>query len=151
MSATRGTVDQPGERPATDPLWRRIDWTTVGFILLVKVFLFGFVYVAFRSLSNRPGDWLGIWSRWDAVHYLNIARDGYVASGEQILTLAFYPLYSWLVRAAAWVLRDDAVAAIFVSGLASLGTGLLLQQLTRRDFGKQAGRLAVWFLFIFPT
>ena len=153
MSAT--PVQTPPNFGAAGSSWkefvRRIDWTTFGFILFVKTFLFAFVFVAFKSLSNKPCDWLQIWNRWDTVHYINIARDGYVGGGEEILSLAFYPLYPWLIRLGALVTGNYFVSGILISTIASIVAGLLLQALVRRDESGQVARLAVWFLFIFPT
>ena len=59
---------------------------------------------------------LEVWNRWDAPHYLDIARQGYVSTGEESRWIVFYPLYPWLVRAASLVLRDELLAAFFVSG-----------------------------------
>lgn len=131
--------------------WRNVDWATVGFILFVKAFLFCFAVVAFKSLSNKPCHWLEIWKRWDAIRYLDIALHGYTTTGDERFSLVFYPLYPWLVRAGAFAIGDYHVTAILISGIASVTAGLLLQQLTRRDFGDEVARYAVWFLFIFPT
>ena len=130
---------------------RKLDWATIGFILFVKAFLFGFAVIAFKSLSNKPCDWLEIWKRWDAIRYLDIALHGYTTTGDERFSLVFYPLYPWLVRAGAFLLGDYHVTAILISAIASVAAGLLLQQLTRRDFGEEVARYAVWFLFIFPT
>src|SRR5215208_5982928 len=78
-------------------------------------------------------NWLAIWNRWDAPHYLDIARTGYVSEGVESRWIVFFPLYPWLVRAAAVLLRDELLAAFFVSGLASVAAGLLLYGLARGD------------------
>lgn len=130
---------------------RNIDWTTVGFILFVKAFLFGFAFVAFKSLSNKPCDWLEIWKRWDAIRYLGIAEHGYTTIGDEKWSLVFYPLYPWLVRTGAFLFGNYHVTAILISAIASVVAGLLLHELARRDFGDEVARYAVWFLLIFPT
>jgi hypothetical protein len=98
-----------------------------------------------------PYGWLEIWNRWDAPHYLDIARDGYVTQGVQARWIVFYPLYPWLVRACAYVLRDELFAAFFVSTVASVAAGLLLWRLAGRDETEAVARGAVFFLFVFPT
>ena len=95
--------------------------------------------------------WDEMWNRWDATHYLGLARDGYQASGDQLFSLVFFPLYPWLVRGVAWAVSDYLIAAFIVSGIASVATGLLLRQLVRCDQSNEVARNAVWFLFIFPT
>jgi Gpi18-like mannosyltransferase len=95
--------------------------------------------------------WLQIWNRWDAPHYLDIERDGYVSEGVESRWIVFYPLYPWAVRLCAYVLADELLAAFFVSTVASLAAGLLLYRLAGRDETDATARASVFFLFIFPT
>jgi hypothetical protein len=133
-------------------LW---DGRTAAFVLGVKALVFLFAAQAFAVWKNeRPGsfyDWLSLWNRWDAPHYLDIARMGYVKEGVESRWIVFYPLYPWLVRAASFVLRDELVSAFFVSTLASIAAGVLLYRLARLDDGEWAARAAVFFMFVFPT
>ncbi len=135
------------------PAW--LDAQTIGLVLAVKalVLLFGVqAYVVWKD--ERLGssyNWLTIWNRWDAPHYLDIARMGYVSEGVEARWIVFYPLYPWLVRAAVWVLRDELLAAFFVSAVASIAAGLLLYRLALLDEEERAARGAVFFLLIFPT
>src|SRR5215218_4601459 len=65
-------------------LW---DGRTVVFVLGVKALVFLFAAQAFAVWKNeRPGsfyNWLSLWNRWDAPHYLDIARMGYVKEGVE--------------------------------------------------------------------
>jgi Gpi18-like mannosyltransferase len=107
---------------------------------------------AFTVLQNQwAGGWLEIWNRWDAPHYLDIARQGYVSTGEESRWIVFYPLYPWLVRVAAFVLRDYLLSAFLVSALASVAAALLLQRLAALDVDERAARAAVFFMLAFPT
>lgn len=126
-----------------------------GLVLGVKfaVLMFGaqaFTVLQDQRIASRYG-WLEIWNRWDAPHYLDLARDGYVAAGVEARWIVFYPLYPWLVRACAVVLRDELLAAFFVSGVASVAAGLLLHGLARLDEPEGTARAAVFFLLTFPT
>ena len=73
------------EHSARLPAW--LDGRVVGLVLAVKalVLLYGAQsYAVWRN--ERPGslyNWLAIWNRWDAPHYLDIARMGYVAEGVE--------------------------------------------------------------------
>jgi hypothetical protein len=147
--------EQPprSDDPATGLLGRIRcwDWPTIALILGIKALLLTFAVQAVASLATSHSGWLEIWNRWDAMHYLRLAEKGYVAVGDSRVSLVFFPLYPWLVRVMAFVTRDYMVAALVVSGIASVATGLLLQQLARCDESKEVARNAVWFLFIFPT
>ncbi len=135
--------------------WRALDWRLVGMIIAIKalVLIFGVeAYSVFQNKSaGRLYEWLELWNRWDAPHYLDLARDGYVTTGEARFWIVFYPLYPWLTRLVALVLRNYLVSAFVVSALASVAAGLLLQRLAGLDDEEAIARRAVWFLFIFPT
>ena len=146
------------ERQAARPAWRWPAWLdarAAGLVLAVKALLLLYGAQAFVVWKNeRLGslyDWLAIWSRWDAPHYLDIARMGYVSQGVEARWIVFYPLYPWLVRVAAFVLRDELLAAFFVSGVASVAAGVLLYRLARLDETEEAARASVFYLLVFPT
>lgn len=135
---------------------RRLDWQLISLVLAIKFLLFLFAAHVFYLMSNQRLEgvygWLQIWDRWDAPHYLDIAREGYVSTGEHRLWLVFYPLYPWLVRVAAFLTGGDyLVGAILVSALASIAAALLLHRLALLDDSDTTARLSVWFLLIFPT
>lgn len=136
------------------PAW--FDARAAGLVLASKalVLLYGAQsYVVWKN--ERPGsfyDWLAIWNRWDAPHYLDLARAGYVSAGVEARWIVFYPLYPWLVRAASFVLRDWLLAAFFVSGVASVAAGVLLYRLARADGEpEEVARASVFYLLAFPT
>ena len=136
------------------PWLRRIrgwDWPTIGLILCIKVLLLTYAVQYVTAFSDSKVNWMQIWNRWDAVHYLGLAEKGYVATGEGRFSIVFYPLYPMLVRVAAFVTQNYMAAALVVSGFASVAAGLLLKRLARLDESEEVARNSVWFLFIFPT
>jgi hypothetical protein len=141
-----------GRRASLASLW---DGRTVAFVLGVKTLVLLFAAQAHVIAKNEwlgsLYDWLSIWNRWDAPHYLDIARMGYVRDGVEARWIVFYPLYPWLVRAASFVVRDELAAAFLVSTLASVAAGLLLYRLARLDNDEWVARASVFFMFVFPT
>lgn len=136
------------------PAW--LDGRVVALVLAVKalVLLYGVqAYVVWKNeWVGSFYDWLAIWNHWDAPHYLDIARMGYVSEGVEARWIVFFPLYPWLVRAASVVLRDGMLAAFFVSGVASVAAGLLLYRLARTDDEpEEVARGAVFYMLVFPT
>jgi hypothetical protein len=137
------------------------DWTgpaerqIAGVVLAVKALILLFGAQAYTITTDRllpsPRGWLEIWNRWDAPHYLDLARAGYVAEGAESRWIVFYPLYPWLVRLAALFTRDYLVGAFLVSALASIAAGLLLYRLARLDETEEVAQAAVFLLLIFPT
>src|SRR5947209_13620514 len=150
-----GSASKPAASGVGPRLASLFDARLVGVMLAVKalVLLYGaqaYVVSSNQSLASVY-DWLAIWNRWDAPHYLDIARAGYVAEGVEARWIVFYPLYPWLVRACAFVLRDGLLGAFFVSTAASLAAGLLLYRLAEIDEQKATARASVFFMFVFPT
>ena len=43
-------------------------------------------------LTGPWGALVGVWQRWDAIHYIRIAQNGY----DAVELTAFFPLYPWL-------------------------------------------------------
>ena len=103
------------------------------------------------ALKESHGDWLEIWDRWDASHYLKLAERGYTGIGPDRVSLVFYPLYPWLVQAVMFVTSNVSLAAFIVSGVAAIAAALLLKRLARFDHGEEIARASVWFLLVFPT
>ncbi len=127
------------------------DWETIRLVLAVKVLLFTFGLQAVAAFTQKHRGWLELWNNWDSTHYLKLAEYGYLAVGDSRVSLVFFPLYPWLVRLVAFVARDYFVAALIVSGFASVAVALLLRRLARCDETEEVSRNAVWFLLIFPT
>lgn len=93
------------------------------------------------------GAWLGVWQRWDAIHYVRIANLGYGPDERS----AFFPLYPLLGRWLGGVVGDDFVALLLISNLAALAAYILLFKLAEEaDLGvSPASALAAMVLF--PT
>jgi hypothetical protein len=134
---------------------RELDWQLIGMILAIKGVFYVYGTQAYQALTNGSigslGNWLGIWNRWDAVHYMNLAEHGYQPTGEARFLIIFYPLFPWLTRLVAIVFGSYIFSGLVVAGIASIAAGLLLQKLIRLDYENQFAERAVWFMFIFPT
>lgn len=90
------------------------------------------------------------WSHWDARHYIALAEDWYVNTGDERLKLVFYPLYPAIVRAVNVLLRNTNFSAYLVSNACLLGSGLALYRVTAREWGRAAAKRAVFFLMFAP-
>jgi hypothetical protein len=116
---------------------------------------FAFGYCAYLVIENAipPEGWLGIWNRWDAVHYVHVAQSGYAgdASGEQRLMIVFLPLYPLTIYLAHFLIPDWHVAAIVISNLCAAAAFCFCFLLTEKELGRRAARGAVFYLSIFPT
>lgn len=117
------------------------------FLILGGVFLQWNGQCSFLSyLRNLPH----FWSQWDARHYIALAEDWYVNTGDERLKLVFYPLYPALVRIVNMVFLNANFSAYLVSNLCLLGSGAVLYRVTAREWGLRAARRAVFFLMFAP-
>lgn len=128
-----------------------VDRETTLLVLGVKALILLFAALAVGTLFDRYYGMMQMWNRWDAVHYLSLAENGYVAEGEGRFSIVFYPLYPWSVRVFSLFTGSYFAAALVVSGAASLGAALLLRRLAEVDHPAAVARQAVWFFLIFPT
>lgn len=105
---------------------------------------------------------LGVWLRWDAVHYLRVALAGY----RSLDLTAFYPVYPLLGRLLGWLVGGDPHSTALVvqraegnylAGLMLASSGMLLlamrllYQVAEADFDRPAARRAVLLLAVFPA
>ncbi|UGS39270.1 mannosyltransferase family protein [Capillimicrobium parvum] len=151
----RWTRLAPGVRVRAGAAWRdaafgeawRATWTS-----RLLVWCSGMAAVWIWGLSSRTEgfDPAGITggvlfapaARWDAVWYLEIARNGY----DQTPTAAFFPLYPLLVRG----LGGSLLAAVAVSTVCFLFALAALHALTRLELGADAARWTVLALAFSP-
>ncbi len=143
------------------PAWKRslILW------LALNILLTGMGVAAWKLHSPiRPADLLnlhgtvpideglagaleGVWLRWDAVHYLHIAQQGY----DNEVVSAFFPLYPLLGRAVGGLLDGDELAGLLlVSRLAFLLALVVLYQMTAECFGDEVATFAIIFTALYP-
>jgi hypothetical protein len=93
--------------------------------------------------SNRL---LAVWGRWDAVHYLDIARHGYYGTD-----MAFFPLYPLLIRIVGTFIGNGLIAGLLVSN-ATLFFGLLFfYKLVEHQYNRAVAHRAIFYISIFPT
>ena len=89
---------------------------------------------------------LSVWGRWDAVHYLDIATQGY-----QGTDMAFFPLFPFLIRVLGKLVGNHLVAGLLISN-ASFFFGLLfLYKLLEHEYDRSVARRAIFYISIFPS
>lgn len=115
------------------------------------VLWFGVQAALLMTNQTLPSNWLEIWHRWDSLHYVSIAQDGYQATGPAAPSLVFFPLFPWLMRIVAFVVRNYIVAGFLISTVASIIAAALLFRLASVDETSSRARDIVFFFAIFPT
>jgi hypothetical protein len=91
-----------------------------------------------------------MWSKWDSPHYLHIASQGYLNSGEERFFIVFLPLYPFLVRMAAKIFHSYEWAGVAVSHGCLVIAVYYLYRLVNLDYNRRTARCAVLLLLFFP-
>lgn len=106
------------------------------------------------TIGQRPGQHfaasqnplLAVWGRWDAVHYLDIARRGYYGTD-----MAFFPLYPLLTRIAGGAIGNYLVGGLLISNVALFFGLLFFYKLVEHQFNRAIAHRAIFYISIFPT
>lgn len=98
-------------------------------------------------VAGWRGAWLGVWQRWDAIHYYRIASLGYGPDERS----AFFPLYPLLGRWIGRPLGDEFLGLLVVSSLAAMAAyGLLFKLAEEDELPLSPGRVLAG-LALFPS
>src|SRR5665213_2518691 len=122
--------------------------------LMTRLPLLAIAELAAMVIGQRPGvhyaastnPLLAVWRRWDAEHYLYIAKFGY--SGTEA---AFFPLYPLLLRIAAALTGSQLSAGLIISNAASFLAMLYLYKLIEHEYNRHVAQRATFYVSIFPT
>lgn len=130
----------------------REDWIVIGWVLAIKALLFLIGVKSYPMLWDKyaptPYRWFALWDQWDFGYYQKIAEFGYEARDG---SLAFYPLFPYLLRLVAYISGSYVAAGLIVSGIASVAAAVLLRRLVQLDYDSGVAMRSVWFFLIFPT
>lgn len=140
----------PGETPAPRTLWK-VFFAALAFRLLWAVGSL-LVYDLFTGAGAGLWDIPGLWSRWDAPHYIHLAElgyGGYLEEGKPLF-LVFYPLYVWLTRGVTALVGDTALAGMGVSWLCFGWGSVYLYRLVGEEYGGKAAWRSLVLLWSFP-
>jgi len=122
--------------------------------LMTRLPLIAIAALAAMVIGQRPGvhyaastnPVLAVWGRWDAEHYLQIARFGY--SGTEP---AFFPLYPLLIRIAGAFTGSQLIAGLIISNAASFFALLYLYKLIEHEYNRHVAQRTTFYVSIFPT
>lgn len=147
---TRNTSSNIGFSPAAK------DTLTVFILaLLFRAVVFVISVFAVFIMRDEPFSFeklLDSYMQWDANNYFRIAKGGYSYYTEDgaYTTLAFLPLYPWIVRIFNAFVNNLTASGIAVSSLAYSGACAYLYNLISFDYNKQTAIRAIVFISVFP-
>lgn len=87
---------------------------------------------------------------WDGPHYIDIARQGYVKSGDGAEFIVFYPLYPFLIRVFAFIFGSYTAAALAISNVCIVVGGIYFYKLCRIDMNEDDSIFALMLMCTFP-
>jgi Mannosyltransferase (PIG-V) len=122
--------------------------------LMTRLPLIAIAELAAMVIGQRPGvhytasqnPLLAVWGRWDAEHYLGIAKNGY--SGTEP---AFFPLYPLLIRIAGVFTGSQLVAGLVISNAAAFLGLLYLYKLIEHEYNRHVAQRTAFYVSIFPS
>ncbi len=120
-----------------------VAWTAVTFLSISESFTFIQWINPFAALSK-------LWSNFDGVHYLNIAKYGY-GSQQTGFTQAFFPLYPILIRYLTAIFHHQLFAALLISHLSLVASVYFLVKLIQLDYPSNRVTTVLYTFFLFPT
>jgi Mannosyltransferase (PIG-V) len=126
----------------------------LGTFIVTRVPIIVIAELAAAMIGQRPGTHaitstnplLAVWGRWDAVHYLDIARRGYYGTD-----MAFFPLYPFLIRiVGAWT-GNQLIAGLLISNATFFFGLLFFYKLIEHQYNRTIAHRAIFYVSIFPT
>lgn len=91
-----------------------------------------------------------MFDKWDAPHYVEIAKNWYVNTGDAANLIVFFPFYPILIRLFTFDFNYANLSALIISNVCSLFAFLYLYKITKLEFNNTVAAKAVIFLSIFP-
>ena len=103
----------------------------------------------YHGVAPDPNPLLGVWQRFDANWYLDIAEGGYSATGGSAV---YFPLYPIAIRLVGDLLSGrELLAALLISNLSVIVALVLLYKISSDLVGASGARRALVYLAMFPT
>ena len=143
-----------GVKPVVSPVRRFIVICVFSLLLHAALFILGvWLYGAVKGYEgNLLKYWRIAWMKQntDAGHYLTIAKNWYVTSGNDQLLLVFFPLYPMLIRALDIIVQDGFVSAQIINAAAvSLMSGTVYLTL-RQWLGDRRAAAGAFIALLLP-
>ena len=114
-SAGSGKYDRPPFYTVRQPVF----WHIILLAALSRVILYGVGFLSSRFIINFNAGFFEsltqLWQRSDAMHFVKIAENWYVNTGEDRVFLVFLPFFPMLIRLLSYVFGSAVFSGIFLS------------------------------------
>jgi hypothetical protein len=120
-------------------------------VILAKILVFAVGLTANIAAGTASASTLfTMFNRWDAPHYLDIAQNWYVNTGDPANFIVFFPLYPILIRLITINFDYANISALIVANICSFVAFYYLYKLAKLEFNNGVAVKAVLFMSIFP-
>ncbi len=120
-------------------------------VILTKILVFAIGLTANMAAGSASASTIfTMFNRWDAPHYLEIAQNWYVNTGDPANFIVFFPLYPILIRLITPNFDYVNISALIVANVCSLIAFFYLYKLAKLEFNSKVAVKAVLFMSIFP-
>lgn len=136
--------------PEKNELWS-VFLIALAFRIIVILMSASAIYM-FSNNQASFTDFLNQYMEWDANNYIRIATGGYTYHVEDgvYTTLAFFPLYSWIIRLVNIIFHNLQFTGLLLSSLFYSSACVFLFKLFCMDYSKQTALRAIIYLSVFP-
>ena len=126
-----------------------------GIAMAFRAAVFLISICAIYLFKDQDFSWKDLWNtylQWDANNYQRIAIGGYTYHTENgdFTTLAFFPLYPWMIRALTLILRNEIISGIVLSALLYAGSCCYMYKLMAMDYSRASAVRAIIYMSVFP-
>ncbi len=125
-------------------------WTLISRLTIHAMAYFGYILLENQTLPLLNSIWT-FWYRWDTPHYLFIAENWYVPSGEEQVFIVFFPLYPIALRFLGMLIGDYYISGILISNISLVIALYFLYKLIEIDFEEDIALHSVKYVLIFPV
>ncbi len=125
----------------------------IAFLFRVIVFIISaFAIFLVRDTDFSFSEWINTYLQWDAHNYHRIAQGGYTFHTENgaYTTLAFFPLYPWLIKVVNLFVNNYIISGILLSSLLYAGACAFMYKLLALDYNKSTAIRAIVYISVFP-
>ena len=116
----------------------------LGWMLAGSLFIYATAYLAGR------GDFYNALVKADALHYIEIAKNGYTNLGETRYFLVFFPLFPYAMKAMTYLTGSYLLSAILLNNGFLYGAMWYLYRMGCRYYGRGTAFRAAKYISLFP-
>lgn len=125
---------KPDSGPPFFTLRRPVLWQIIIITAFSRILLYGIAYLSAKFILKQSGGFFdtlpGLWQRSDAPHYISIAENWYVNTGEDRVFLVFLPFYPMLIKAFSFVFGNAVFSGIATSLLSYIAACVLIYEVS---------------------